>query len=236
MDFNIRKMVEYPSWKEMLLDLVTKQELNPWDIDINALSESFVEEIKKMQRIDFHMPANLILAASILLRFKSYRLEFEPDIIAEDEVYIEDDGPVEVTMLELHKRLPRKRPVTLNELLVAMDQVFKKEEERAVILAERRAREASKKPYKKMVVQVSKYDIEKEQERTLELIKQNVDDKKLITFSHLKELRKDDSAVYTLLPLLYIYQKGMIDIKQKTMFNEIIIQHTGDLNGKISNT
>lgn len=229
---NIRKMVEYPTWKEMLLNLVAKEELDPWDIDISALADSFIQEIKRMRKIDFHIPANLILAASILLRFKSEGLKFETEVQPEEDVYIEDEGPVEVTMLELHKRIPPKRPVTLNELLDAMEKAFKQEEARAAKLAEKRAKER-RKHLRKMVIEVSKYDIEKEIMNVISLIKENRDSENLITFSTLVSLKKDESPVYTLLPLLYIYQKGMIDLSQDNMFDEILIRWLGDVNGQI---
>ncbi|MCD6227165.1 segregation/condensation protein A [Candidatus Micrarchaeota archaeon] len=230
MDVNIRKIVEYPTWKEMLLDLVAKEELNPWDIDIQSLSDSFIREIKKIRLTDFHIPANLILAASILLRFKSEGLKFEQDVEPDEEVYMEDDGPVEVTMLELHKRIPPKRPVTLNELMTAMEQVFDRERKRALKLAERRAKER-KGGTKKVVIEVSGYDIESEQDKVIKLIKDNYDNEKMITFSYLSKLRNDESPVYTLIPLLYVYQKGKIDLKQDNMFNEILIRWMGEDNG-----
>ena len=84
-----------------------------------------------------------------------------------------------------------------------------------------------------MVIEVSKYDIEKEIMNVVSLIKENRDSENLITFSTLVSLKKDESPVYTLLPLLYIYQKGMIDLSQDNMFDEILIRWLGDVNGQI---
>jgi len=229
-------MVECPTWKEMLIDLVAKEQFNPWDIDISSLSKSFIKEIRQMKKVDFHIPANLILAASILLRFKSEGLRFETNVEPDEEVYIEENGPVEITMLELQKRIPPKRPVTLDELMNAMEKVFRQEEKRAVKLAEKRANQNIGRPSRKFIVEVSGYDIEKEQDRTINLIKQNCDHEKLIDFTNLYLLRKDSSPVHTLLPLLYIFQKGAIDMVQDIMFNEIIIRWIGEKHGKAGNT
>ncbi len=215
-------MVEIPTWKELLLNLVAKEEIDPWNIDIEPLSEAFITEVKNMNHIDFHMPANLILASSILLKFKSEGLKFEAEQEIE-EFY--DDTPFESAELELTSRVPPSRPVTLNELVGAMEQAFKQEEFRAVKMASKRAEQKEIKPRK--VMEVGKYDIEKEQLRTQEIIASNHDDQKLIMFSYLQQIKKDESPVYTLLPLLYIYQKGIIDMQQDVMFNDIIIRWVG---------
>ena len=80
---DLEHLVKQPTWKEMLLDLVVKEQLDPWNIDIGLIAEKYVKHIREMQTLDLHIPANLILAASILLRFKSdaVRLEEEEQVV-----------------------------------------------------------------------------------------------------------------------------------------------------------
>lgn len=48
---DIEKIVEKPTWRTVLVELITTKKLDPWDVDIIALTEGFLEKIKEMQRI-----------------------------------------------------------------------------------------------------------------------------------------------------------------------------------------
>ena len=68
--------VNYDTWKELLIELVEKQQLDPWNIDITELVNSYINAVKALKVMDLRIPANIILAASILLRMKSSMLTF----------------------------------------------------------------------------------------------------------------------------------------------------------------
>lgn len=113
------EFVERPNWKTILLELIYTRKLDPWDIDLDVLAKGFMERIKDMESLDLYIPGNIILALSIILKFKAERLNEE-----EDEEYIEalplrPESPVLAGM-------PKKRPVTLQELTEAIERALKK--------------------------------------------------------------------------------------------------------------
>lgn len=69
-DLNLQEFVRNATWRELLVDLIDENKLDPWDIDIIKVVDSYVSAVRKMQIMDLHIPANIILAASILLRMK----------------------------------------------------------------------------------------------------------------------------------------------------------------------
>ncbi|MCS7109693.1 MAG: segregation/condensation protein A, partial [Candidatus Micrarchaeota archaeon] len=80
----IEKLVYKPTWREILIEIVDSNNLDPWNIDIAIVTNSYIEKIKNMKIEDLHIPANVILAASILLRFKAQAFVFEePEPIEE---------------------------------------------------------------------------------------------------------------------------------------------------------
>ena len=67
----LETMVSKPTWKEILLDLISTNSIDPWNIDLVTLADAFIKRVREMERMDFMMQANVILAASILLKYKS---------------------------------------------------------------------------------------------------------------------------------------------------------------------
>ncbi len=89
MDLPLASMVRKPSWKQLLIDLVVTEKLDPWDIDIIKVAEGFTKMVAEMKQLDFHIPANIILASAILLKYKSNALRIyqEPEPIEEAEPF-----------------------------------------------------------------------------------------------------------------------------------------------------
>ncbi len=215
---DLEKMVSYPSWREMLMDLVVEEEFDPWDIDISAITSKYIQQIKEMKTMELQIPANLILAASILLRLKSKALVFEEEVQVEiDETFVdEDEGPVEIPMLELRTRIPPKRRVSLEELVEAVEEVFKEEKERV---------EKQKKidiP-KKMIIKLPEITIDEQINEIKQRMLDLKDEKDMVLFSNLIKDKTPNEKVFALLPLLYLQQKHIVSLIQEKLFGEIII-------------
>ena len=56
---------------DMLIDLVVSEELDPWEIDIEEITNKFLEKVKEMSKINLRQSGKTVLASSILLRMKS---------------------------------------------------------------------------------------------------------------------------------------------------------------------
>src|SRR3989338_4719472 len=60
-----------PSWHTIIYELVTTEQLDPWNIDISVLCKSYFEKIKELEESNFHISSKMLLAAALLLRIKS---------------------------------------------------------------------------------------------------------------------------------------------------------------------
>ena len=219
-DMRLEKIVEYPTWREMLLDLVQQNELDPWNIDIVLITSNYIERIKKMEMLDLRVPANLILAAAILIRFKSDALRFEEEAqVTTEETYVPEEGgePETIPMLELKTRIPPKRMVTLDELLLAMEKVFEDQK--------KREEKAAKIEIPAVInIQLPEFNIEQRMESVFSRINESKDVEGLTTFSSILKSRDAYEVITTLLPVLHLSQDKRISIFQEKFFGEIFIR------------
>src|SRR4030042_683888 len=63
--------VEKIGWKEIIHELINTEQLDPWDIDICILTNRFLDKVRKLEEANFFISSQVLLAASLLLRFKS---------------------------------------------------------------------------------------------------------------------------------------------------------------------
>lgn len=112
---------------ELLVQLATDGEIDPWDIDIVAVTDAF---LAKIEEVDLRLSGRALFYASVLLRMKSEALvEIVQEEHREEEPFPEDqweDGqlsadPITGLEAEMDRRLERKpargSPETLDELI-----------------------------------------------------------------------------------------------------------------------
>ncbi len=130
-----------PSWQSIIYELISTEQINPWDIDIALLCKGYFEKIKEMEEHNFFMSSKILLAASLLLRIKSeilldrYIKEIDEVLFGREEetkrilerIEIDMD---EVPILAPKSPLPRFKKVTLDELMQALDTAIKTESRR----------------------------------------------------------------------------------------------------------
>lgn len=216
----IEQLVHKATWRELLLEIVSSNNMDPWNIDIGVITVSYIDKVRKMKIQDLHVPANVILAASILLRFKAQTFQFEESTPVQDDVTVVEGMPgdlAEMQLIQLKMRMQPKRSVTLSDLLVALDEAITIETKR----------ETRRVAIPKMVeFKLPDYDIEKEMKEVLSQIGKLADKDGWLTFSHLlSEMKREGarSLVLTLLPLLHLCQENRISISQDEVFGEILI-------------
>lgn len=226
-DMKLEKIVEFPTWREMLLDLVASRQLDPWNIDIVEVAASYLERIKKLEMHDLRVPANLILAAAILIRFKSDALRFEEEAqVPTEETYVPEEGgePEVIPMLELKTRIPPKRMVTLDELLLAMEKVFEEQKKREQI--------SQKVSIPSVInIQLPEFNIEQRMEDVYKRVLAEKDSEGLATFTSILRKREPLEVITTLLPVLHLVQDRKLTIFQEKFFGEIFIR-VREKNGK----
>ncbi len=118
------------TWQTVLQDLIKREGMNPWDIDVSNLTAEYISEVKNLKEHNFRISGKVILAAAILLKIKSKRflgediMELDRMLNAaeEEEEYEEliDDfrNPGLINDEEKHKLIPmthraRKRKVSV---------------------------------------------------------------------------------------------------------------------------
>ncbi|PIT84313.1 hypothetical protein COU37_04045 [Candidatus Micrarchaeota archaeon CG10_big_fil_rev_8_21_14_0_10_45_29] len=224
-DTNLENIVMLPTWREVLMDMVAQDKMDPWNIDVVEVTGKYLLKIKEMQMDDLRIPANLILAAAILLRFKSDMINLDEPVQAELDEFFEPVAHSDLPMMELRGRIPPKRRVTLDELLEAVEQVFEEEGKREIKMQERASHPVEIAP---LEIKMSEFNIDDEIGIIHERICERLDSAGLVTFSNLLNKKDRQEIVYTLLPVLFLANEGKISLKQDPFFGEIFIRLNND--------
>lgn len=215
----LENMVSKPTWKDILLDLISSESIDPWNIDLVRLADDFLKRVKAMEKADFIIHANVILAAAILLKYKSNYLRFLnyqselPDFPPED---IPGEGE-DIPQLTLSSRIPPKRQFTLDEILVEMERIIKYDTGDRVKVPRGAITEV-------VDLELPEHDIEHDLEDVLQKIRGSTDNEGWSLFSRLTPDGDIQKTVYNLLCVLYLVQREAVDIRQDKMFGEIFIR------------
>ncbi len=216
-------LAQQPEWKQLLFDVVRKEGLDPWNIDLNVLTDKFMSKLNEMKSFDFRIPANAILASSILLRFKSDRWKisplhadslqpmFIPDGIIQPPVFPE----LQPVFRETHRR------VTLDELIDAIEDVMIKEK----VKASKQSKVKKEVPRELIeLVSSENIDFEKRLSVVFDKVKSSVDSSGLTTLSQLVPEKDVNEFLNTFVPMLHLANRGFLNLWQEEVFGEIFIQ------------
>ena len=121
-------------WQEIIYDLINSEQLDPWNIDIIVLTNSYMQKLQKYEEESYFISSKVLLAAALLLRIKSEIL-LNKYIKSIDEILfgkkdekkkiiselIEFDG---VPELIPKSPLPRFRKVTMQELIESLNKAI----------------------------------------------------------------------------------------------------------------
>ena len=222
--------VEKLSWQQIIHDLINSEQLDPWDIDISLLSNKFLEKVMKLEEANFFISSQVLLAASLLLRFKSEILlnQYIPSLDAilfgkkaeekkytQERIYLDEEVPG----LVLRTPLPRFRKVTLEELMNALGQAIKTENRRIrkVVVAKQQELETS--------LSLPKHRInlrDKLKEVHSKLKRIFADREERLAFSELAG-NEEKERVATFITLLHLDNQHKIWLEQDGHFKEIWI-------------
>jgi len=146
-DWNLLDISEFETYEPLgiLVELVQAGKIDPWDIDIVQLTDSFLGRVAELKKMDLRISSRTLLYSAILLRMKSSGLfgveeeeidEFDSDFL--DELDLPE--PEEFPIPKLPVRRVSTRPVTLNELILELKKaettLFRKSEKKARQVAE----------------------------------------------------------------------------------------------------
>lgn len=223
------------TWQTILYDLIKTEKIDPWDIDISLLAQKYLETVRKLKETNFFISGKVILASAILLKIKSEKLVYE-DIAGFDNMMFKNeeieelddfnnDAIEQLKLLHGHPRLTiktplaRKKKVSLQDLVVALEKALEIDKRRTLRRIElERVPENLKIPEKKIDIS--------------QIIK-NIYDKiigifsskksKELSFTELVSSDKKEDKILTFVPLLHLANQNKISIDQKEHFGEISI-------------
>ncbi|MGC9058654.1 MAG: segregation/condensation protein A, partial [Candidatus Nanoarchaeia archaeon] len=133
------------TWQSLLYELVREEKINPWDIDISILAQEYLKIISKLKELNFKLSGKVILAAAILLKLKAEKIGLEQLLALtnpqENQENLDESEELMISSIDFEKRftkvkidpkipLPRKRKVTLLELIEALKKAIEVEERR----------------------------------------------------------------------------------------------------------
>jgi len=216
------------TWQSLLHELIKKEQMNPWDINISLLTKHYIETIKKLKELDFRISGKVLLAAAILLKIKSDRLLNE-DLSEFDRLLTESkEGLAEELDLEEPQRQydekhpliprtpqPRKRKVSVFDLVKAL--------EKALEVKQRRVMNSI--PPMDVKIPEKKRDITQVIREVYSKIISffTINKQNKLTFSQLVPSQTKEDKIYTFIPLLHLTNQRKVNLEQKEHFGEIEI-------------
>ncbi len=224
---DLLEIVVQPTWRELLTELVASEKMDPWSIDLCKVADAYLARVRALQALDLRIPANVILASALLLRFKAEALNFE-----EEETLVEsEEAPTlieeEIPDLVLRANRPRARRVTLQELMRAVEEVMRQG---------KRLLPASGVAFEPTVLELElpKQSMNERMKSVFERALALKDEENLLLFSALvaaarKELNghapPDNIMVaHELLPVLHLIQEKKLAAWQDEFFGEIFLK------------
>ncbi|MBS3060426.1 MAG: segregation/condensation protein A [DPANN group archaeon] len=223
MQIELVKLAQHPDWKDLLWDIVKQENMDPWNINVEPLVNDYITYVREMKQHNFSLSANVILAASILLRYKSdswLLKEPEPD----EQVMEVPDGIIQAPEIPHLEPIMRetKRRVSLEELIFAIEDIMTKEKKKA--RKQKAKLERSVDDALMELVKESPEDFERKLKMVYDKVKKNIDKEQLTVFSKLLDQRDDAlHVVEHLVPLLHLANESKIAMWQEEMFGEIFI-------------
>ncbi len=227
------------SWKTLLYELVREEEMDPWDVDVQALADKFLDLIQQLQEMDFRITGKLVLAAALLVKIKSDQL-LEEDITALDNLIEGAEEPVELVQnlpepYEVQEETPdppglvpktpqpRTRQVALHDLVGAL--------EKALQVEMRRTQRERGEEGADVDVDVDEIDMSKIITEVYEQVYQHYQDEgETVPFD---ALLPDDAhrheKVLTFMPLLHLDHQRNVDLQQEQSFEPIFIEFLQEL-------
>lgn len=220
------------SWKAIIMDLISTEQMDPWDINISLLTGKYIDRLNQLKEQDLKVGGKVLLAASILLRIKSTKLvgddldDFDRLIagadMSQEQFYDELEQELakgeELGLKEEYDLLPRlpqarRRKVSVFDLVKAL--------EKALEVKERRVLHSMPPP---MPLPQRKFDVTAALTNLYQRIRSLFSVRKSLTFQQLLPGETKQDKVYTFIPLLHLANHQKVELEQSEAFGDIHIK------------
>lgn len=227
--FNMLMQKDEITWQSLIYELVRTEQMDPWDIDISILTKRYLETIRQLKEANFFISGKVVLAASILLKIKSYKLVTEDisnfdNFLYPQEEELEDSQDLtegeqivyEKPELTIKTPQPRKRRVNLNDLMVALQKALEVNQRRVLRKVETQKVHIEI-PQKKIDITQLIKDV---YQKVINFFKSG---NETLTFSKLVPSERKQDKILTFIPLLHLDNQEKIYLEQKQPFGDIEI-------------
>lgn len=200
------------TWEGLIRDIIYSEGLDPWDINISILTKKYLDALKILKKLDIKISGKFLLAAAILLRMKADYLFPKEKEESKEEEFFEDVN------YEIYPNIPqpRKRKVTVEELISAL--------RKAIVVSERR-KFRKKQREVKMKLELKKINLKEKittlYKKIIELLRKFKISE--IPFSKLTPSNDREDIIWTFIPLIHLANKGKIKLRQEEEFGEIYV-------------
>lgn len=219
-EVDLVNLIDQPAWKTILISLVKGEKMDPWNIDIAGLADKYLQKINALDGTDLRLPANAILASAILLKFKARILRLT-EIDDDDELegngfFTEEEKKVFEGLLPelVSARKFREGKISLDALVDTIEVLLEKSKKKSQSLV------LDRPDFK---IPISNFDLSEKMDEVYTLIKDLVDSEGLVLFSRLARDKNVSGIVETFIPVLFLANKGRINVWQDEFFGEIFI-------------
>lgn len=223
----LKMVLEKENWEEILYQVVSLENIDPWNVDLVKLTAGFLRYIRGAEELDFRIPAKIVFVAAILLRLKSdYLSIFEEKSAVEEALAKEKILPelgIDPNLLKLGvpiKRIP-KRQVTLDELIVALKRALDVREKKVERVQRIRSRLRDELKDEEDTVRRIEKVMGEIEERMKAAGKVGPDGR--LNFRDIVEDWNREQIVAHLVPILHLEKSRKISTEQVELFKDILI-------------
>ncbi|MBS3171548.1 segregation/condensation protein A [Candidatus Woesearchaeota archaeon] len=221
------------TWQSIIYNLIKKDQIDPWNINISLLASKYREKITELQEHSFFISGKVLLASALLLRLKSHKFltehipnfdnflypPEEPELselldeVQENNIYKDQKIPD----LMIKTPAERKRKITIKELMKALEQALDIDYKREIKKRDYAVFRNAELP--KNIIDISEV-IKSIYNKIISFFKRNEE----VTFTKLIPSEKKEDKLYTFLPLIFLESEGKIQLEQEIPFGEIKIK------------
>lgn len=219
----LQMIIEKETWEEVLYQIVSMENIDPWDVDLVKLTDGFLRYIRQSKQLDFRIPAKVVFVTAILLRLKSdYLSIFEEEsavehVLEKEKEMIDLGVDPKLVKLGLPMKRAPKRQVTLDELVVALKKALSVRERRiersqrirSRLRQELRAHDDMVKRTEKIMAEIDKRIAESGGEK--------------LKFRDIVGKWEREAIVNNLVPVLHLEKNEKVSTEQEDFFKEIYI-------------
>lgn len=235
---------------DLLLHLITKEEIDIYDIPIVTVTDQYLKSMEDLPDMDLDTTTEFLVMAATLIEIKSKMLLPDQTGDMDEFDFSEDDPRQELVKRLIEYKKYKDAAAALREKESALDEiVFKEQEELDLYTREISLDELNRdlevdlltEAVKRLLVKIQRFDEHRKGffkgikrdlftvEEKIDYIRSRFEFGEVVHFSSLfGETKTKEEVVVTFLAILELLKMKVISIKQESLFDEIAISQRVD--------